>query len=304
MIGALRHPPHPRSVTLGEDRALVRLHAVAPAATAATPEAFGAAPLDAAGVVRSVGGAVAEPRVGDRVFGRFVAPSRDSRLPTEYSSIPQWWALAPIPPGISFADAASCISPGLAALAAVDAVKPRPGDRVVVVPGAHPVSVLVIQLARARGASVTTSGTSGAAFALRSLGASEVIDSDRGDVNAAVRRRHPLGVDAVVDAAGDSAAVTARAQILKPGGRLAAVNGWPRAADLPTRRVSAVRVMPRATTPRLLDLAGAMLDLRLTLFAADPASLTAPIASPPGWARRSATHPTQLHLGRQRSRRA
>jgi NADPH:quinone reductase-like Zn-dependent oxidoreductase len=261
-------------MTLAGDRTLVRVHAVAPSATATTPKAVGAAPLDAAGVVRSVGRAGAELRVGDRVFGRFAAPTRDSRLPTEYSSVPHWWALAPMPPPVSFADAAACISPGLAALAAVDAVQPRPGDRVVVVPGNHPVSVLVIQLARARGASVITSASGGAARMLRSLGASEVIDSDRGDVNAGVRRRHPGGVDAVVDVAGDSAAVTARAQILRPRGRLAAVNGWPQLADFARRGASAVRVVPRPTTARLLELAGAMLDHQLA-FAADLPSLPA-----------------------------
>jgi NADPH:quinone reductase-like Zn-dependent oxidoreductase len=250
---------------LDDDRALVRLHAALPAPTPGAPNCVSTVSMDAAGVVRRTGRTVAQLVIGDRVFGRFVAPAGQRGSPTEYTSVPQWWALAPMPPGLGFADAAACISPGLAALAAIDAVQPQPGDRVVVICGTHPVSVLAIQLARARGALVTTSGSGDSVGMLRALGAVEVMDTGDGDLNAGIRRRHPGGVSAVIDAVGDSAAVTLRAQLLRAGGRLAAVGGSPRPADFARRRATAVRVLPRPTTARLLELAAAVHDGRLRL---------------------------------------
>jgi NADPH:quinone reductase-like Zn-dependent oxidoreductase len=254
--------PHP---ALDDDRALVRLHAAVPVLTPGAPNSVSAVAMDAAGIIRRAGRTVAQLVPGDRVFGRFVAPAGERPWLTAYSSIPQWWALAPMPPRLCFEDAAACISPGLAALAAIDAVQPRPGDRLVVISGTHPVSVLAIQLARARGALVTTSGSRDAAHLLRALGAVEVIDTDDGDLNAGIRRRHPRGVTAVIDPVGDEAAVTLRAQLLHAGGRLASVGASPRPAAFARRRASAVRVLPRPSTRRLLELATAIQDRRLML---------------------------------------
>jgi NADPH:quinone reductase-like Zn-dependent oxidoreductase len=274
---------------LDDDRALVRLHAAVPVLTPGAPNSARVVAIDAAGVIRQAGRGVAQLVPGDRVFGRFVAPAGDRPCLTAYSSIPQWWALAPMPPRLCFADAAACISPGLAALAAIDAVQPRPGDRIVVISGTHPVSVLAIQLARARGALVTTSGSRDAVRLLRALGAVEVIDTDDGDVNAAIRRRHPRGVNAVIDAVGDSAAVTLRAQLLNAGGRLASVGGCPRPAAFARCRATAVRVLPRPSTRRLLELATAIQDRRLTL---GPLSQEVWPSPPPPW--RGATTPASL----------
>ena len=191
-------------------------------------------------------------------MGRFPVELLAGRLLSPYCSVPQWWALAPIPPSLSFAAAAACISPGLSALAAVDAVQPHPGARVLVLPGAHPVSVLVIRLVRARRATVITSGTADQAAFLSSLGAGRVIDISEHDVNTRVRQLHPDGVDAIVDAAGDSPAVSIRAGLLRAGGRLAALAGWPRPEGRARCGRTAVRVLPRPTASSLVELAWAL----------------------------------------------
>ncbi len=73
------------------------------------------------------------------------------------------------------------------------------GETVLVVGATGGVGSIVVQLAKAAGATVLASGLPEDEEFLRGLGVDEVFPRD-GDLVAAVRERHPDGVDALVDA--------------------------------------------------------------------------------------------------------
>jgi NADPH:quinone reductase len=82
------------------------------------------------------------------------------------------------------------------------------------------VGSFAVQLAAGAGATVVAPGLAEDNDHLRGLGAAEVVDRD-GDVVAAVRQRHPDGVDALLDLASRSPdEVNAYAAVVRDGGRV------------------------------------------------------------------------------------
>jgi len=133
---------------------------------------------DMAGVVEALGAGVTGFAVGDAVFGmpRFPKPAGAY---AEYLTAPAD-EVALKPASLDF-DAAGALP--LAGLTAwhglVDVAACKPGDRVLVYAAAGGVGHLAVQVAKARGASVAASASSGKLAYLRSMGADEV--SDGGD---------------------------------------------------------------------------------------------------------------------------
>ncbi|MDP9949200.1 MULTISPECIES: NADP-dependent oxidoreductase [Streptomyces] len=145
--------------------------------------------LDAAGVVDEVGEDVTDVAVGDRVFGE------GADTYAEFAVLSAW---APMPDGLSFAEAAGYPSVVETALRIIDEVGVRPGQKLLVSGASGGVGSAVLQIARERG--VTVIGTAGAANQdyLRELGALATTYGD-GWVER-VRRLGP--VDAALDLAG------------------------------------------------------------------------------------------------------
>ncbi|MEU3883442.1 NADP-dependent oxidoreductase [Streptomyces californicus] len=145
--------------------------------------------LDAAGVVDEVGEGVTDVAVGDRVFGE------GADTYAEFAVLSAW---APMPDGLSFAEAAGYPSVVETALRIIDEVGVRPGQKLLVSGASGGVGSAVLQIARERG--VTVIGTAGAANQdyLRELGA---LATTYGD--GWVERVGGLGpVDAALDLAG------------------------------------------------------------------------------------------------------
>ncbi|WP_322925249.1 NADP-dependent oxidoreductase [Paenibacillus campi] len=129
---------------------------------------------DAAGIITEVGDEVTEWKIGDAVFAR----PETTRFGTyaEYTAIDDH-LLAPMPPGISFEEAASVPLAGLTAWQALfDHGQLQAGEKVLIHAGAGGVGTLAIQLAKHAGAHVVTTASSKNADFLTSLGADEVID--------------------------------------------------------------------------------------------------------------------------------
>ncbi len=129
---------------------------------------------DAAGVITEVGAEVTEWKIGDEVFAR----PDTTRFGTyaEYTAIDDH-LLAPMPPGISFEEAASVPLAGLTAWQALfDHGQLKEGEKVLIHAGAGGVGTLAIQLAKHAGAHVITTASSKNAEFLKELGADEVID--------------------------------------------------------------------------------------------------------------------------------
>lgn len=129
---------------------------------------------DAAGIITEVGSAVTEWKIGDKVFAR----PETTRFGTyaEYTLVDDH-LLAPLPPAISYQEAASVPLAGLTAWQALfDHGQLKAGEKVLIHAGAGGVGSLAIQLAKNAQAHVITTASAQNAEFLKSLGADEVID--------------------------------------------------------------------------------------------------------------------------------
>ncbi|WP_344612244.1 alcohol dehydrogenase catalytic domain-containing protein [Dactylosporangium salmoneum] len=158
--------------------------------------------MEFSGVVYAVGESAAdEPalRPGDRVMG-IVNPRRPGGgAQAEYVAVPVA-SLAPIPPALAAAPAATLPMNGLTARMAVEALDLGPGATVLVTGGAGAVGGYAIQLARRGGLMVYADAKDEDRELLRSLGASGIVARGAGMVRE-LRAALPRGVDGVVDAA-------------------------------------------------------------------------------------------------------
>ena len=91
-------------------------------------------------------------------------------------------ALSDVPGGVSLPDAAALLHDGPTAVTIADGTRIGPGDRVLVVGASGGLGILLLQLARARGAErVVATGRDPAKLArIRELGADAVVDTDAG----------------------------------------------------------------------------------------------------------------------------
>jgi NADPH:quinone reductase-like Zn-dependent oxidoreductase len=157
---------------------------------------------------------------GDRVFGI----ARGHGAYAEYTTVPvadKTQPIARIPAGLSDAQAAALPTPGLTALAGLDALGVTSDTTLLIIGASGAVGGFAVQMARARNAHVIGTASSRNHAAVESLGAHEVIDYDRVDTVAAVKRAHAGGIDAVLDLASPREAIERIASALRPGGRIA-----------------------------------------------------------------------------------
>lgn len=201
---------------------------------------------DAAGVVEAVGAGVDHVRPGDEVIGHVLLapPIRQGTL-AEYALLPAE-AVTPKPSGLDFESAAALPLAGTAALAAVDAVDPQPGQAVLVVGAGGGVGSYAVQLAAARGATVVATGTPDDVDRLIKLGATTVVDHTAGSVAEQVRVAYPAGVDALIDLVArtpDELPLSA----VRAGGVVASTNGAADEPALAARGLRASNLLARAS---------------------------------------------------------
>lgn len=148
---------------------------------------------EAAGVVDRLGDGVTDVAIGDRVFGFAASGGAQAELTVLF-------CYAPIPPSLSFAEAAALPAAAETAARALDQLGVESGTTVLVNGASGSVGGAAVQLAVARGARVIGTGSTATHDFLRSLGAEPVAYgpgmSDR------VRALAPEGVDLALDVAG------------------------------------------------------------------------------------------------------
>lgn len=178
---------------------------------------------DYAGVVSAVGSAVRRVAPGDKVFGYFTGQTlhRGSYATHVWAAESECFVRRPA--GLDPVVAATLPLAGVVALRAVDAVKPGPAERVLVLGAPGGVGSIVVQLAARAGAHVIASGLAEDDAYLRHLGAAEVIaPGDR--LASEVRQRYPDGIDCLIDLVSYRPAFLAHAGLLAAGGRAASVH--------------------------------------------------------------------------------
>ena len=165
---------------------------------------------DFAGEIVAVGPGVTRWSIGDDVIGM----SDERSAQADYVTIAAD-RVVPKPPGLDWDVAGSLYVVGTTAVAAVDAIDPKPGETVVVAGAAGGVGVLAAQLARRAGAHVIGTASGENHDALRELGIEPVAYDD--GVQGRIRLAAPDGVDAFIDTHGSGNVALALDLGVEPG---------------------------------------------------------------------------------------
>ncbi len=216
----------------GEVRIRVAAATVNPTDIGLRSGAYGSVPLPAipgmelAGTVDAVGPGVTAPRPGDRVMA-IVQPRRpQGGAQAELVVVPAASA-APIPTGASLTEAATLPMNGLTVRRALDLLQLPRGATLAITGAAGAVGGYAIQVGRAEGLRIVADGAPADEALVRGLGADVVVA--RGPAVAqAIRAAVPGGVDALLDAAVQGAAVL---PAVRDGGQVAAVRRFDGAAE-------------------------------------------------------------------------
>jgi NADPH2:quinone reductase len=179
---------------------------------------------DYAGMVEQVGADVTRYAAGDEVYGFLphANPTVHDGSWAELIVVPEDTFIARKPDGVDLATAGAAPLATIAAMTCIDALDLSEDDVILVVGAPGGVGSFAVQLAARARATVIAPALPEDEDYLRGLGVSDVIARE-GDVVAAVRERHPDGVDALVDLV--SYAPGAFDAALKAGARVASTNG-------------------------------------------------------------------------------
>ena len=172
---------------------------------------------DVAGVVEAVGSAVTRFRPGDEVFGDLSHCGWGGL--GEYVRAREN-ALAPMPAGLTFEQAAAVPQAGVLALQGLAHRRPvQPGESVLINGAGGGVGTFAVQLAKAARATVTGVDRASKLDMLRALGADEVIDY-REERFFDRRRRYDRIVDVVL-----GGSIVRRSRALRSGGVYGVIGG-------------------------------------------------------------------------------
>jgi NADPH:quinone reductase-like Zn-dependent oxidoreductase len=174
--------------------------------------------IDAAGVVEAVGEAATRFKPGDEVMADLFAQQGAF---AEYAVAPES-AVAPIPAGLTFEEAATLPHSAVLALQGLrrrDGRTIKAGDRVMVVGASGNVGPFAVQIARAMGAEVTGVSSAAKTDLVASLGADHAIAYDRVDITR-TRERY----DWILDTDSHHSVRRMR-RLLRPGGAYVSLGG-------------------------------------------------------------------------------
>jgi NADPH:quinone reductase-like Zn-dependent oxidoreductase len=210
---------------------------------------------DFAGVIDRVGSEVTRYSVGDEVFGFVFTPALHVGTWAEYVVLPEDMFATAKPTTVSMLEAGALGIAAAAALAAVDAIDPRPGDAVLIVGASGGVGGYATQLAARRGATVIATGNPDDEQRLRAYGAAETIDYTGGDVAAAVRERYPKGIKGLIYTVSQPDGLNALTELVSDGGAVVTTATQPDTDELAKRNITGTLVMATPTPAQLARVA-------------------------------------------------
>ena len=168
------------------------------------------------GVVEAVGQGVTRFSRGDAVYA-FVGMKQQAHA--EYAVIAETGAIAHLPQGLDFHQAAALCFGGTTALHYLRRAGLKRGETMLVLGASGAVGSTLVQLGRHQGADVTATTSTGNIDLVSGFGAARVIDYTVTDIAAL-----PDRFDIVADAVGAMDFATAQ-RLLKPNGRYLAIAG-------------------------------------------------------------------------------
>jgi len=214
---------------------------------------------DFAGTVEAAGAGVQSLLPGDAVFGVVTTTVPGNGAFGEYTTAPEAYT-ARVPAGLDLATAGALGLAGTAALAAIDAVAPLAGERLLISGATAGVGMFAAQLAKAYGAYVITTPRPGNDDAHLCGPGARASAGFTGDVPMVVIALRRGGIHAVVHLAGDELEL---ADLLMPGSRVASPLGLP--DDQLGRAVQATPVRALPTAQILGRLAADVVDGQLSV---------------------------------------
>jgi NADPH:quinone reductase-like Zn-dependent oxidoreductase len=171
---------------------------------------------DIAGRVEATGRATTRFQAGDDVFADILSYMGGF---AEYVSVPET-ALAPMPAGMSYEEAAALPQAGAIALQGIsDKGQVQPGQRVLINGAGGGSGMYAVQLAKLQGAEVTGVDNPEKLEFMRSLGADHVLDYTRADFT-----RNGRYYELILDLAAHRSALAYKGSLV-PGGRYLFVGG-------------------------------------------------------------------------------
>lgn len=173
---------------------------------------------ECSGVVVEVGSAVQDFAVGDKVFSRL--PTDQIGAFADYVAVPAE-AVAKMPEGLTFIEAASIPLTALTASQALELMGAKAGETIFISGGSGGLGAMAIPLAKSRGLTVYTNGNSAARDRVVALGADRYLDYKTEDY-----LEHLPQVDYVLDSLG-GAELSRQMKLLKPGGHIVSLRGMP-----------------------------------------------------------------------------
>ncbi len=196
--------PIDKSIILGN------LHGLIPIPFPSTPA------YDVSGIVVEKGEEVTNLEIGDLVYSR--VPQEQMGTIAEYVAV-NHIAVSKKPGNISFEEAASLPLAGLTALQSLEYVGIKENDKVLIHAGSGGVGSFAIQYAKAKGAYVYTTTSTGNVKWVKELGADRVIDYKTEDYKTIVK-----DADIVFDTLGKNYTLEAF-EVVKQGGKIVSVVG-------------------------------------------------------------------------------
>jgi NADPH:quinone reductase-like Zn-dependent oxidoreductase len=205
--------------------------------------------LDVAGTIDALGEGVSELKVGDRVIGflPFVTDGASAEYVLAAAD-----GLSPAPTSVPLADAAALPLVGLTAWQALfDHAELKAGQRILISGGGGAVGGYAIQLAKAAGAYVITTGSPRSSERSKAAGADEVVDYATTALTGAVTER----VDVLLNLAPITPAEFADlVALVRDGGVVVSTTVWMPAPADEGRGVRAVDLFVRSDTKQLTEL--------------------------------------------------
>ncbi len=197
--------------------------------------------MDGSGEIAEVGDGVAGWNKGDAIVAMFPRGTF-----AEYALISAGEKrLAKKPERLDFKHAAALPEAALTARTCVRTAALSPNQTVFVVGATGGVGLFLTQLLKTEGARVIATGKTNDIEYLSNLGADETIDYSVGDPVTQLLKKHPQGVDALIDVVNAGDALLRSAQALREGGTLVSTlygpdqNAYPKAVNVHYIQMSA-----------------------------------------------------------------
>jgi NADPH:quinone reductase-like Zn-dependent oxidoreductase len=174
---------------------------------------------DVAGTVEDVGEGSRRFGVGEAVMGQLLMPPLGSTgTYAEFVAVSERSTLTRTPSGMSAVVAASAPTAGMTGLSIVDALAPLDGKTVLIVGAAGGVGSFATQFAANAGAHVIANARADNAERMAAYGAAETISHSDGPLHELIDRKHPDGIDVLVDLANDEGEFASLAGLVRNGG--------------------------------------------------------------------------------------